>query len=262
MEVEEESLYLLTNHLPQSKYNSSSPANFLQTTEQFEIAKSLKPSLWRTVTAAKCGEINQSTTLMSLVGGFMSRNRADEDDDAITISLRNLLGVLITVLVMWLLSYVLIMVQVIHCEHFFIRNWPIFVPMWLGSLVGLVGCGRISGKICKGPLHLVTEDRRALLRYRGMENDQKQYLVDLSSLPLMRTLLFFIGTAIISLLLILIGQILFYLWFVGVIELWHAIVPLNVLFIGYAVFMYLVKLFSLRSCFLLILAFIQFVSIC
>lgn len=274
MEDNGESLYLLSSQ--QHNYRStisSATESSLHSNERIKddilqddgLPLSLPPSpdfrasLWRT-TASTSGE-HETEKFITTLKNAMLRRRGHHDD-VVTIAIKNTMLIFVITILLWIVSYILVMIQILHKDHFFAYNWPLFSPMWLGSFFGLSKCLFISYQLCKTPFQLITSDRRLHLRFRGLEMEQEQYLMDLESLPLMRIWFFYCIVIIISFIFILITQILFYLWFIGIIhELWHVIVPLKILFIGYLMYMYLVKVFSLRSCFLLTLGFIQFVSL-
>jgi len=59
-------------------------------------------------------------------------------------------------IILWLLSFVLVMLQVIEHGRFLDRNVLLFIPMWIGSLVGIVAAIVISLKICNNVWNYLT----------------------------------------------------------------------------------------------------------
>jgi hypothetical protein len=151
------------------------------------------------------------------------------------------------------------MLQVMSHDRLFPQNWPLFVPMWFGSAMGLLGSLYIAWNTCNNNPVLMTRERRLFLRAQGIEEGHT--FVDHESLPLMKQLFFWKLSVVLSLLLIVVAQGLYYLWFVGRLPLADAVAPLHVLFFCYLVYMYLVKAFEVKSCILLTVAFLQWVRI-
>ena len=98
------------------------------------------------------------------------------------------------------------------------------------------------------------------MRVQGTESD-KQF-IDYDSLPLMRQLFCWNFSFCLSFVLLLIAQVLFYMWFIhSQIGMWHAIFPVSILCIGFLTYLYVVNAVSLSEVFCISLLAIQLVSL-
>ena len=71
-------------------------------------------------------------------GAMSSISIPETEDDAVSLAVKMLIRCLTIVISLWLLSYVIIMLQVIAKGHFVEWTCFLFIPMWLGSFLGLI----------------------------------------------------------------------------------------------------------------------------
>ena len=96
------------------------------------------------------------------------------------------------------------------------------------------------------------------MRAQGIENE-KQF-IDYESLPLMRQLFCWTFSCCCCFCLVLIAQILFYLWFVhSIIGMFHAIIPVSVLGVLLLLYLYIVDVVSISESFCISLLSFQLV---
>ena len=179
-------------------------------------------------------------------------------DDVVSLGVKQLSFTFCVTISLWLLTFIAIMINVGLNEPVFSEDLLMFGPMWLGTLIGLIGTALVSQRVCMNAT-LVSPDHREYMREQGLEQDAK--FVDYDSLPLMRRLLCWNIGLFVSFLLVLISQILFSLWFIyGVIGLWHALIPVLILTAGYLVYLYLMNVVSVICCAVVTVAVAQMVS--
>lgn len=184
--------------------------------------------------------------------------RRSKEDDAVSIGIKQLARFITISSLLWELSFVIIMFEVIYYKSFSFRDWPMFLPMWLGSIFGILVCFSISWQLCQNA-KLVTRERRLYINAQGI-NDSGFY-VDYESLPLLRRLFCWNIIVGIGFLFVLFGQIFFYRWFnhpsYSFVE---AIGPIIILVIIFAFYMISVNVFTRNSCILFLLTMISLVS--
>lgn len=181
-----------------------------------------------------------------------------DEDDVVTLGVKGLCFALTLCVLLWLLSFVLIMIQIIKNDLYFSVNALLFIPMWIGTAIAILTTIYVSRNVCKNAT-LVTRERREYMRASGVECDHE--FIDYESLPLCRKLFFLSITIAVSTLVAFFAQIVFYLWFAGVIkDVWNASTPIITLLVVYQVYMYSMTFFSLQTCFLFTLLIIQLVS--
>lgn len=179
-------------------------------------------------------------------------------DDAVSLGVKRLCTTFITCTVLWLISYVVIMLQVIDKGHFVPFTSFLFIPMWIGSLYGLVSIALIIMSVCKHGGTLISKERRLFMLALGLQIEQ---YIDFESLPLMRRLFFWSTVLATFLLLTLTTQIFLYLWIVaGLIGMWHAVIPLLIMFTAIFIYLILVNTMSLTACSCFALSFLGMVS--
>mmetsp|Transcript_33312 Transcript_33312/g.48244 ORF Transcript_33312/g.48244 Transcript_33312/m.48244 type:complete len:483 (-) Transcript_33312:370-1818(-) len=190
----------------------------------------------------------------SVVNFFCSR---DLEDDVVSKGVKDFCCALFSCMILWVLSFILVMLQVIEHGHFVTRNVLLFIPMWTGSLIGIGAATIISLKICTNPV-LVSRERRLYMRAQGTE--ALYQFIDYDSLPLMRRLICWNLVLIVSFIFALVAQVLFYLWFVhAIIGLWHALVPVCILGVLYMSYLYIIEVFSRTACVVFSLVALQMV---
>jgi hypothetical protein len=187
---------------------------------------------------------------------FVGRTK---DDDVVTLGLKRLCFAFGVTIGLWLLSFVIIMLE-ISVEG---RTWPedlaMFVPMWLGTAIGILSTILVSRHICMNA-NLVTKEQRLELREEGRERDS--LFVDYDSLALLRRVLCWNVGLFMSFLLLFLSQILFSLWYIfGAVGLWRALVPAIMLAAGYLCYIYMMNVVSLPCCALATVAVVEAVRI-
>lgn len=181
------------------------------------------------------------------------------DDDAVSLGVKQFIFLLILSILLWLTSYLLVISHVIkhnHCNTD--KDWRLFVPMWIGSCVGVLGSIGVSVQVCRTVI-FVTRERRLYMIAQGIARDTSY--VDYESLPLMRRLFCWSIVSGISFILALVTQILYYDWFAGSVKsLSEALLPLVSVIIIYMVYMFAVNIFSIQTCVIYMLLTLQLVS--
>lgn len=181
------------------------------------------------------------------------------EDDVVTLGVKALSGMLSLCILLWLLSFVLVMIQIIEHDLYFSINALLFLPMWLGTSIAITTTFYVSTNVCRNAT-LVTRERRSFMRAFNVQSDLEY--IDYESLPLCRKLFFVAITVGVSSTVALFAQILFYLWFAGVIkDVWNALIPVVTILVLYQIYMYLMKFFTVLTCFLFSLVLIQLVSL-
>lgn len=181
-------------------------------------------------------------------------------DDAVSIGVKRLSATFIFCVILWLISYIMVLLQVIDKGHFVSYTAFLFIPMWIGSIGGLVLIVFILRNVCKNGATLVSRERRLFMRAQGLELEQ---FIDFESLPLMRRLFFWSSVLATFLILTLTTQIFLYMWVVaGVIGIWHAAIPVLIEFAIIQIYFILVKTLSLASCTCFALSYLAVVSKC
>ena len=129
------------------------------------------------------------------------------EDDAVLRAFKRMNILLIVVDFLWIVSYELIMVQMITGGKFTNNVWLLFLPMWIGSVAGIIGCIYFSVRICFRSTLIPHNGRLYMLESGGSKPDD---FVEYHSLPLMRQL--FCRSIVFTLFLILLffSQILYY----------------------------------------------------
>ena len=179
-------------------------------------------------------------------------------DDAVSLGVKKLSATFTICVLLWLLSYVMVMLQVIDKGHFVYYTAFLFVPMWVGSIYGFGSIIRILMGVCKNGSTLVSNERRLFLQAQGEELEQ---FISFESLPLMRRLFFWSSVFATFLVLSLTAQVFLYLWIVaGVIGMWHAFYPVLLVAVLLLLYLCLVKTLSPFTCSCFALSFIGLVS--
>jgi hypothetical protein len=184
-----------------------------------------------------------------------------DNDDAVSVAVKRFTLMLCITIILWIISFDLVMMQIIFRENFSSTNWAIFIPMWVGTCLGFVGAIRVSLNVCSSAT-LITRDRKVLLVHQQHRLTDRNY-VDHQSLPLMRRLFCWSIVLSISFFIILTAQILFYLWFAKVFSIWDSIFSIGGILFVYLLYMYVVNIFSMAVCFvntLLIVELVRFLS--
>ena len=199
-----------------------------------------------------------STSLRYDSVNIQLQERSTKLDDAVSIGVRRLGVTLIVSVSLWLLSYIMVMLQVIEKGHFLPFTSFLFIPMWIGSVYGFVSITVILVDVCRNCGTLVSKERKLFMQAQGVELEQ---YVDFESLPLMRRLFFWSSVLATFLVLSFTTQIFFYLWLVaGIIGMWHAFYPVLLVFVLLFTYLILVKTLSPFTCCCLASSFVGLVS--
>jgi hypothetical protein len=179
------------------------------------------------------------------------------DDDVVTRAFKQMHILLLGAVFSWIVSYVLIMIQVATKGKFSHYVWPLFAPLWVGTVLGIVGCITFSTRVCYNG-KLIPNDGKVYLNEDEISHPDE--FVEMQSLPLMRHLFCQSIVFTIFLLLILVSQILFYCWFIGSYSLWCAFLPVFIFLFLYNAYLYLTNIFQLPLCYLFSMVITQLVS--
>lgn len=178
------------------------------------------------------------------------------NDDAVSLRIKGLCKVITNCTLLWLFAYVMIMMRSITHSHFPLLLF--FIPMWIGTIYGFVSIAIIVKKVFRNGSTLIREDRRLFMESEGISTEQ---YINFSSLPLLRKLLFWCFICSISLTLIFISQILFYIWFTtGIIGFWYSILPIMLLHFSLLGACVVSKTFSFSTCLILLFSAVELVS--
>jgi hypothetical protein len=171
-------------------------------------------------------------------------------DDVISISTKKFIFIIIFIMIFWIWSYILVILELISeynntMHRFTHHDYLLFLPMWIGSILGIIFIMLISYGMCY-QVSLISRDRRISLNTAA--NHSTQY-IEYESLPLMRRLLAWIASTFITLILCFISQILFYLWYIHDIwTVYYAVMPIMFLSVVYMIYMYIMEIFDLWAC--------------
>jgi hypothetical protein len=176
--------------------------------------------------------------------------------DAVSLNIKGLCKVITNCILLWVFAYVMIMMQNIADSH--IPLLLFFIPMWIGTIYGFISIIIIVKKVFRNGSTLIKEDRRLFMESEGIST---QEYIDFSSLPLLRKLLFWCFISSISLILIFISQISFYIWLTaGIIGFWYSILPIILLHFSLLGACVVSKTFSFSTCLILLLSAVELVS--
>lgn len=182
--------------------------------------------------------------------------RSEHTDDAVCHGIAKLSMTVIYCVSFWMFAYLMIMVQSIIDRHLpFLFS---FIPMWIGTMYGLVSIVVILKNVFKNGFTLVTEERRLFMESEGISTEE---YINFYSLPLLRKLLFWCFIIFFSLVMILTSQISFYEWLTnGMIGIWYSILPIIILYLSLSGYCFVLKTFSLSTCSILHLSAVELVS--
>jgi hypothetical protein len=151
------------------------------------------------------------------------------------------------------------MLQLIDDGQFIPYSVLLFLPMWVGSALGLGFVIFMFTKICTSGLTLISSERRFFMQIQ--QKGSLESYVDYESLPLMRLFIFWSSAFAVFMTMALVTEILFFLWYIyGVIGMWHAFVPTIIMASLFITFHYMVNLVSIMECGVFTVSFIALVS--
>ena len=204
------------------------------------------------------------------------------NDDLITLETKKLYFIITITILLWLLSFLLIIYNIINKikvnNNYY--NVYLFIPMWLGTIISIIKIITMIYSICSNPTLIPRERSTRLLnimKYKDNNNnainnnDNDNYeenmeelrYIDYDSLPLMRRLFCSSFLLLLSLILIMITQILFSLWYLfyndHIINIYHTFIPIIILFSLFLLYSSLIKAASLQTCIVFTVLFIQLV---
>ncbi len=180
------------------------------------------------------------------------------DDDVVSMGLKRLCCAATLSVLSWLISFVLIVLQITNKHTMIPVNAVLFAPMWFGSVTGIVFAVLICIKVCKNAT-LVSRERR---EFMSVIAPGPALFIDYDSLPLLRRLFCLNFLFVATLLVVLVAQMLFYMWFVDVIsDIWRAVIPVCVLTSLFLAYMYLIKVYTLSVCGVVSLLVLQLVRL-
>jgi len=183
--------------------------------------------------------------------------QSQHNDDAVSLGIKRLCKTIIYCMSLWALAYVIIMIQNITDSHFPLLLF--FVPMWIGTIYGFVSITTIVKDVFRNGSTLVNEERRLFMQSEGISTAE---YIDISSLPLLRKLLFSCFLGFISLILIVISQISFYVWFAtGTVGFWYSILPMILLHLSLMGFCLISESFSYSACSIIYLSAVGMVTL-
>ena len=121
------------------------------------------------------------------IRGADDGNQGETWDDAVTLGIKVLCARWSLCILLWTLSYLLVMFQVISDGSLIPWTIFIFLPMWTGSIFAIFAVIIVLTSTCNNT-RLITPEQRHFLRTRG-DVDQADY-IDYDSMPLLRRLFF------------------------------------------------------------------------
>jgi hypothetical protein len=182
--------------------------------------------------------------------------QSQHNDDAVSLGIKRLCKTFINCISLWALAYVTIMIQNITDSCFPLLLF--FIPMWIGTIYGFISITTIVKDVFRNGSTLVTEERRFFMESEGISTAE---YIDFSSLPLLRKLLFSCFLGFISLILIFISQISFYVWFTtGTAGFLYSILPVILLHLSLLGFCLVSKTFSFSACSIILLSAVGMVG--
>jgi hypothetical protein len=249
----------------------------------------LLPSTAATSSATTATTTTTTTTTKSNIKHFSiyysltSLIKRTINDDLITLETKKLYFVITITILLWLLSFLLIIYNIIYKikvnNNYY--NIYLFIPMWLGTIISIVKIITMIYSICSNPTLIPRERSTRLLnimKYKDNnytainnndndndeENMEELRYIDYDSLPLMRRLFCSSFLLLLSFILIIITQILFSLWYLfyndHIINIYHTFIPIIILFCLFLLYSSLIKAASLQTCMVFTVLFIQLVS--
>jgi len=129
------------------------------------------------------------------------------DDDAVSVALKKFMRRISWMISLWLMSYVIVMLQVIDKGHFIRWTVVLFIPMWSGSFVGFLAVLSVFMLFCFGDMKLITKDEFHALKSSSVKPVPDSYL-HYDSIPLLRRLLFWSCTAVVFVTMITLSQVI------------------------------------------------------
>jgi hypothetical protein len=258
--------------------NNNNHINTYATDDIYDIEDNDEYVLPSTAATTTKSNIKHSSIYYSLT----SLIKRTINDDLITLETKKLYFIITITILLWLLSFLLIIYNVINKikvdNNYY--NVYLFIPMWLGTIISIIKIITMIYSICSNPTLIPRERSTRLLnimKYKDNNNTAINYndndnyeenmeelrYIDYDSLPLMRRLFCSSFLLLLSLILIMITQILFSLWYLfyndHIINIYHTFIPIIILFSLFLLYSSLIKAASLQTCIVFTVLFIQLV---
>ena len=257
-------------------------ADNLDDIEEDNDNDNLLPSI---TTATKSKSNIKCSSIYNILTSLIKRTI---NDDLITLETKKLYFIITITILLWLLSFILIIYYIINKikinnNYYYVY---LFIPMWLGTIISIIKIITMIYSICSNPTLIPRERSTRLLniiKYQNNnnntavnkndndyddndeENMEELRYIDYDSLPLMRRLFCSSFLLLLSLILIIITQILFSLWYLfynnHIINIYHTFIPIIILFCLFLLYSSLIKAASLQTCIVFTVLFIQLVSV-
>jgi hypothetical protein len=176
-------------------------------------------------------------SLMAATGFNVMEPRNNDQEDAVTLTVRKITKQWTLTVCFWLLSFVMLMlIYLTQDSKATFPSWSVvcFLPMWCASCT-LLGQSLVFIKdLCTGKRLLPQGAQRSEASGRSAER-----LIQYDSLPLMRKIFLYGVLSAFYALFALISQFLLYVWCVsGSFGMWYALIPtifVIIIFVAYAI---------------------------
>lgn len=196
---------------------------------------------------------------MDFIGSMFFAEPSSIKLDAASMGVRQFIVIWSFALAFWLLSINLIVMALVSFDKFNINDWPLFLPMWIGSSLGLCGSVSVFWRLYSGAT-LITRERRQYMLAQGILEDQ--LFIEYESLPLMRVVLLWSFGGALVFAVMLVSQWLYFLWFNNHLSsLLEVFLPIGVLFTLLGGYLLVSRIFTVSDALLLALLVLQVVSL-
>lgn len=197
---------------------------------------------------------------MDFIGSiFFAEPPSSMNLDAASMGVRQFIVIWSFAMTFWLLSINLIMTALVSFDKFTINDWPLFLPMWIGSSLGFCGSVAVFWRLYSGAT-LINRERRQYMLAQGILEDK--LFVEYENLPLMRVVLLWSFGGALVFAVMLASQWLYFLWFNNRLSsLLEVFLPIGVLFTLLGGYMLVSRIFTVSDTILLALLVLQVVSL-
>jgi hypothetical protein len=205
------------------------------------------------ITSPNTSYVDESSAV-SVVNGL--------DDDTVVRAIRTLTSTLQSIISLWSITFATVMIMSISPNYSTKIEAVSFICIISASFIGIVVVIQVWFRLC-GNLKLIPKERVDYIRNQGYRlsavmGDFMEY----DSLPLLRRVLFSSFVLGVFLFLIAISTLLILLWIsYGMIGMWHALIPVIVMFVMILFYMYSVNSFSALTCVNCSFVFMSMVSV-
>lgn len=221
-------------------------------------SKEASPQPSPTVGEAGLGWSRYLLNSVDFVGSLYFVESSTLNLDAASMGVRQFIVIWSLALTCWLLSVNVIVMALVSFNHFTINDWPLFLPMWIGSAVGLCGSVSVFWRLYAGAT-LISRERRQYMLAQGILEDQ--LFIEYENLPLMRIVLLWSFGGALTFSVLLVSQWLYFLWFNNRLSsLLEVFVPIGALFTLLGGYMVFSRIFAVVDAVFLALLVVQVVS--